>query len=242
MKDKTVRAYHFVGEKLRDGRDVPADGVWLKHDGAVILCEEGLHASIHPADALGYAPGETLCLVDVRGRVIHGADKLAASERRIVKRINSTPLLREYARWCALQVVELWDAPDVVRQYLTTGDEGLRYAAGAAAESAVRAAAGAAAEYAARAAAGAAAEYAARAAAGAAEEYAAWAAARASAESAVRAAAEYAAWATAWAAVRAAEEYAARAAEAYAARAAAESAQRERLQAMVDVAFKEAKK
>jgi hypothetical protein len=38
-------------------------------------------------------------------------------------------LLREFARWCALQVIHLWNAPDVVREYLETGNEELRAAA-----------------------------------------------------------------------------------------------------------------
>ena len=43
--------------------------------------------------------------------------------------ILSEATLREFARWCALQVIHLWDAPDVVREYLETGDETLRVVA-----------------------------------------------------------------------------------------------------------------
>ncbi len=43
----------------------------------------------------------------------------------------------EFARWCALQVIHLWDAPEVVKEFLETGDESKREAA----RSAVRAAA-----------------------------------------------------------------------------------------------------
>lgn len=35
---KTVRAYHFVAETLRDGAPIPADGEWLTHDGDVVIC------------------------------------------------------------------------------------------------------------------------------------------------------------------------------------------------------------
>lgn len=35
-----------------------------------------------------------------------------------------TPEIRAWARWCALQVADLWDCPDVVRRYLETGDDG----------------------------------------------------------------------------------------------------------------------
>ncbi len=37
--------------------------------------------------------------------------------------------LREFSRWCALQVKDLWDMPDVVREYRETGNEELRDAA-----------------------------------------------------------------------------------------------------------------
>ena len=51
---------------------------------------------------------------------------------------------REFARWCALQVIDKWDAPDFVREYLKTGNEELRLNALAAARAA-RTAVGAAA-------------------------------------------------------------------------------------------------
>jgi hypothetical protein len=81
-------------------------------------------------------------------------------------------VLREFARECALDVIHLWDAPQIVRDYLESGDDNLRAAA--------RAAARVAAWDAARA--------------------AAWDAARAAARAAAMAAAGDAAWAAAWAA------------------------------------------
>lgn len=126
VRMNTKIAYHFVGETLRDGRPIPADGEWLEHDGEIEICMSGLHASSHPFDALEYAPGNTLCLVEVDGDISEQEDKLVCRRRRIIARIDAEPLLREFARWCALQVIDLWDAPDVVRQYLTTGNESLR--------------------------------------------------------------------------------------------------------------------
>jgi hypothetical protein len=124
-----ILAYHFVGSTLRDGRPVPPDGEWLIHGGPVKMCKSGLHASRHPFDALQYAPGHTLCRVEVADIVQEDTDKLVCCRRRIVTRIDATDLCRAFARACALDVVHLWNAPDVVRQYLETGDETIRAAA-----------------------------------------------------------------------------------------------------------------
>ncbi len=162
---ETVMAWHFVGDALRDGKPIPADGEWLTHDGPAVICETGLHASKRPAHALDYAPGATLCYVECDDVRDEQADKFVCARRRIVKRIDATDLFRAYARSEALRVIHLWEAPEIVRQYLETGDESLRTAARDAARDAAWAAARDAAWTAARAAAMDAARDAARAAA-----------------------------------------------------------------------------
>jgi len=172
-----------------DNREIKV-GETLRVEGAPILCKHGLHASAKLWDALGYANGErlALCRVTLGGTVLHDDDKSVANERTVGTMLDADAtekLLRDFARWCALQVIHLWDAPDIVRQYLETGDESLRAAAWAAARDAAWAAARSAARAAARDAAGDA--------AGAAARDAARAAARAAARSAARAAARAAA-------------------------------------------------
>lgn len=175
-------AWHFVGKTLRDGRPVPADGVTLKHDGELKMCAEGLHASRRLIDALRYAPGSTICRVRLGGTIIEDDDKAVATERTILWRVDGEEILRRFARKCALDVIHMWDAPEIVVRYFKTGDETIRAAAGnaawAAAGNAARAAARDAAWAAARNAAWAAARDAARAAAGNAAGAAAWDAAR----------------------------------------------------------------
>ena len=178
-----------------DGREVMV-GETLRVEGKPIHCEDrrnnkahGLHASPTIWDALGYAQGGklVLCRVTLGGTVIHRDKKSVASERTVIAMLSveqTDKLLHDFARWCALQVIHLWDVPNVVRQYLETGDESLRAAARAAAWDAAREAAWAAAWDAARAAA----------------RDAAWAAAREAARAAARAAAKAAAKAAAWAA------------------------------------------
>ncbi len=170
-----------------DNREVKV-GETLAVHAKPVLCKQGLHASAKLWDALDYASGDKLilCRVTLGGTVLHDDTKSVANERTVVAMLDSDAtekLLRDWGRWCALQVIHLWDAPDVVRQYLETGDESLRDAAWAAAWDAAWAAA----------------------------RDAAWAAARAAAWAAARDAAWDAAWAAARAAAWDAkiEEYAA---------------------------------
>jgi len=183
-----MRAYHFVASKLRDGRPIPADGVWLEHRGKAVLCAQGLHASEHPYDALKYAPGTTLCLVEMGGTIVRGDDKLVATKRRIIARIDAEPLLRLFARKVASEVFYKHfkeGQHPAIDEWLLHGRnrDAARYAAESAAWYAAEYAAESAAEYVAEYAARYAAEYAARYAA----RYAAWSAARYAAESAHRA-------------------------------------------------------
>ena len=118
-----------------DGRPV-AVGVTHEVQGEIELCKNGLHGSINPLDALRYGSG-TFWRTKHSGNVVHGDDKLASSSRTYLKRVTDTDdVLRHFARLCALDVIHLWDAPDVVVRYLRTGDESIRAAAMAAARAA----------------------------------------------------------------------------------------------------------
>ena len=136
------------------------------------LCHAGMHGSLKALDALAYAPGSVVCLTEIYGNVQIGDDKIVGKSRKILKMANAEDTLGRFARLCALDVVHLWDAPQIVIDYLNTGDKKIQ--AGAA-----RAAWAAEAARAAWDAAEAAAEAAAR---------AAWDAAEAAAEAAARAA------------------------------------------------------
>jgi hypothetical protein len=125
-----MRAYHFNnGKTLRDGRPLPPIGVWLEHDGPLVPCYSGLHACLHPFDGLRYAPGVILDLVEIDGEMMpydYPPDKVVCTKRLRLQSIDAKPLLREFIRWCALQVCDLWDCPVIARTYLETGDENKR--------------------------------------------------------------------------------------------------------------------
>jgi len=143
-----MKGYHFTSNTLRDGSPIPQVGEWLEFDGPVVPCRSGLHASEEPFDALEFAPGNLLHRVELEGGLIsHGdpVDKWCGRRRKISATIDAEDLLREFARWCAQQVLHLWDAPQVVVDYLSTGDATVRDAASAAASAAAWDAASAAA-------------------------------------------------------------------------------------------------
>ena len=73
------------------------------------------------------------------------SDKVVGTEYTILERRDATAMLWRSARSQARSVVHLWDAPEVVRRYLESGDETLRDAARAAAWDAASAAGSAAA-------------------------------------------------------------------------------------------------
>ena len=128
---KRKLGWHFVGTTLRDGSPIPRNGKWLEFKGKIEMCERGLHFSKLPHQALQYAPGATLCLIEYGGEVIMGDDKGVCSKRKIITRMDATELLRFYARMQAVKVLEYWDTepPEVVCDYLMTGDESIQAAA-----------------------------------------------------------------------------------------------------------------
>ena len=191
--DERIKAWHFMAAKdgkpvLRDGNTVAA-GYTYSVEGPLSMCHWGLHQSKKPLDALRYAPGHWIGYCEAWGGIEEQDDKFVARHREYLWVADAEATLRKFARLCALDVIDKWDAPDVVVRYLKTGDETIRDAAWAAAGAAARAAEAAA--------------------------WAAWAAARAAAWAAWAAAwdAARAAEAAAWDAARAAARDAARAAQ-----------------------------
>ena len=101
----SVMAWHWAVKdkdgklRLRDGRDVPAVGVSLIHEGEVEMCNSGLHASRRVIDALAYIPdGATvLCRVKCEDVVAEQDDKLVCRQRTVVWSHDCKKLLHEAA-------------------------------------------------------------------------------------------------------------------------------------------------
>ena len=145
---KQITGWYFAPHDNRlgygDGREITV-GITHTVTGDIVPCKNGLHLSKNPLDAIQYASGPIVYKARGFGIVVpHGnpIDKYACSKRiYLAGGIDATETLRLFARQCALDVIHLWDAPDVVKQYLKTGDEKIRAAAWAAAWDAARAAA-----------------------------------------------------------------------------------------------------
>jgi len=131
--NKAILAYHFTdGWQLRGGQPLVVGSEYV-FDGEPVMCECGYHASRHVFDALKYAPRSILSWVECKEITDECDDKLVCKRRTVIQTIDATELLRRFSRMCALDVIHLWDAPDVVVRYLKTGDESLMEAAWSAA-------------------------------------------------------------------------------------------------------------
>lgn len=84
-----------------------------------------LHASKHPFTELQYGCGPLLYIVELED-VTQGGGRFIGLCHTIIASIDASSLLREFARWCALQVIDKWPVSDVVREYLETGNDELR--------------------------------------------------------------------------------------------------------------------
>jgi len=117
-----MRAWYFAPENKRlshsDNRMIRR-GRWLVNRGE-------LHASIRIIDALHYGNGPIICRVELDGKIIKDKDKIVAERMKCLWYIDGTELLNKFARMCALDVIHLWDAPNIVIEYLQTGNESLR--------------------------------------------------------------------------------------------------------------------
>jgi hypothetical protein len=101
---KSLLAWHFLRAdgQLRYGDSrIPKDREKLTIKGPLLLCINGLHASVNPLDALSYAPGFLLCRVRLSGQILEGNDKACATERTVLWRADATATVVEFAQWCA---------------------------------------------------------------------------------------------------------------------------------------------
>lgn len=135
-----MKAWYFAREDRRlqygDNRRIVIGETHIV-DCKPTLCKQGLHGSISIRDALSYAPGTMLYLVDLSGEMDIGEDKIAAQVRKYLAGFDATDLLRCFARRQALinidKIKPYTDKYDLIVEYLQTGDKSIQSAAESAA-------------------------------------------------------------------------------------------------------------
>ena len=135
-------AWHFSDGTLgySDDRRVEA-GVMYTCEGTPELCRNGMHASIDPIDAIAFRKGCIVSRVDVTGGVLKQEGKIVGANRLVLWTADATEVLRKFARLCATDVIDKWNAPEIIVRYLSTGDKKIRLEARSAAAAAAEAAA-----------------------------------------------------------------------------------------------------
>lgn len=131
---KTVKAYYFAkkDEKLAygDGRDIVL-GETHTVQGIPECCSYGLHASERVLDALFYASGSILYVVELSGDFDYQKDKLCATQRKYLERYDIEDILKEFVRKQALIYIEKLkplcskSEYEEILKFLTTGKEDL---------------------------------------------------------------------------------------------------------------------
>ncbi len=95
-------AYHFLKDDMTAGHgNEPAwaesEERTLGEDVALRICETGYHSSPTPFDALRYAPGSVLCLVEIGDPADSQPDKYVSRSRKLIRAVRIDRQLREFA-------------------------------------------------------------------------------------------------------------------------------------------------
>jgi hypothetical protein len=170
-------------------------GEWKKHDGELVMCQEGFHYCKEPLDAFEYVYGDSLVVVEARGEEITDDNKTVVQEMRVIKVVDTKKVAVQFAIACARRALpnyeNVYPKDDRVRKVIEAAETWFANPTEENMKAAASAALAASAAWSAESAAWSAAWLAVRS--------AAWSAAE-SAESAARSAA----WLAAWSAVRSA--------------------------------------
>ena len=110
-EEPKVLAWHFLqnNKRTRYSDELVEVGSVLHSKGALVLCGNGLHASLHPADAQRYSPGFILCRVELSGEMLHGEDKLCARYRRVIEMKDARQLVLLFAADVYKKVFEAYN-------------------------------------------------------------------------------------------------------------------------------------
>lgn len=117
-----MKAYHFLREDMTGlyGNEPPWKvGERRSVEGGLCLCDWGYHYGLTPSDALIYAPGPILCLVEVSEVGPKGKIKSCSRSRKLLRAVNATTVLHEVGCDIAEDILPLFEEH-------STGDKGPR--------------------------------------------------------------------------------------------------------------------
>ena len=110
-----MKAWHFLKEhrilQYGDGRVVEV-GKTYECKGEIILCQNGMHASVNIIDALKYATGPILCRVELEDDLKIDTDKIAGRKRTVLAMEDISTSLHLFAIDCAERALSKIDNPD----------------------------------------------------------------------------------------------------------------------------------
>lgn len=121
-------AFKFTGDSLEGGQPLPGFGETVYAPPPVKPGVAGLHACPEVFDALTYARGSILHLLEASGQLVTHRGQCVSTQQRFLGRHDASQLLDTFARWCATQALTIWEAPSCVWAFLE-GDEAQRDAA-----------------------------------------------------------------------------------------------------------------
>jgi len=123
-------AYHFLKDDMCGGygNEPPwkeGEERELLKDRDLIMCQQGYHASPSFYDALRYARGNIVCIVELSGKILRDTDKFVARKRKLIKAVNAEKVLREWGCACAERALKKsgvtdersWNAIKVTRLF-----------------------------------------------------------------------------------------------------------------------------
>ena len=95
-------SWHWLCEDMTAGHGT--EPAWtegeertIKGRKKIVICEHGYHSSPSPFDGLVFAPGPILCLVEISEPVASQHDKHVSKSRKLIKAIDVSQQLREFA-------------------------------------------------------------------------------------------------------------------------------------------------
>jgi len=103
-EDKNMQiAWHFTdGWRLRDGQPLKIGKTYKHAAGDLKMCYSGYHASPRLIDALKFAPGSVLSVVECGGKIVRDTDKVVCTERRVLYAEDVNTTLHAFACEVAL--------------------------------------------------------------------------------------------------------------------------------------------